>query len=322
MPSFTRHKLLKSLLIVVFSTTASHVVTASSHTAVSPESCATSHKDTSTAVTATNEDIRMATQLLSSMHAKYKEAQRTHTDTAALRRQTLLMIARELTGRPYVAHTLEVNDNERLVVNLRQLDCTTYVETVMALYLCIKDGKTTFDDYTSTLRDIRYRQGHVSYADRLHYFTSWIDDNTDMGLVTEISSQSPPFTATQTLHIDFMTTHTASYRMLHGNRQLINAITATERSLSGRKCRYIPKGNILNSSLLRNTIHDGDIIVIVTNKRGLDTSHIGFAVWHDDGLHLLNASQIHKRVVEEPMTLHDYMQRHPSQTGIRVVRIR
>ena len=71
---------------------------------------------------------------------------------------------------------------------------------------------------------------------------------------------------------------------------------------------------------MRNAIQDGDIIAITTKKKGLDTSHIGFAIWHLDGLHFINASQIHKKVVEEPMTLYDYMQKHPSQKGIRIVR--
>ena len=70
-------------------------------------------------------------------------------------------------------------------------------------------------------------------------------------------------------------------------------------------------------------IRDGDIIAITTSKAGLDVSHVGFAVWGKDGrLHLLNASSIHKKVILEPMTLYQYMQKHPSQTGIRVIRLR
>ena len=85
--------------------------------------------------------------------------------------------------------------------------------------------------------------------------------------------------------------------------------------------RYIPRVN-LNKG--RQTplglIKDGDILAIVTRKQGLDTSHIGFALWGKDGkLHLLNASQIHKKVVSEPMTLFEYMGKHPSQLGIRVI---
>jgi hypothetical protein len=79
---------------------------------------------------------------------------------------------------------------------------------------------------------------------------------------------------------------------------------------------------ITNSILCRNIIKDGDIIAIITSKPGLDTSHIGIAVWHNDGLHLLNASQIRKNVVEESMTLHDYMKKHPLQLGIRVIRVK
>ena len=46
-----------------------------------------------------------------------------------------------------MAHTLEVNDDERLVVNTRELDCTTLVETVTALTLCVYNKEYTFDAY-------------------------------------------------------------------------------------------------------------------------------------------------------------------------------
>ena len=36
---------------------------------------------------------------------------------------------------PYVAHTLEVNEEEKLVVNFDEVDCTTFVEYVLALAL-------------------------------------------------------------------------------------------------------------------------------------------------------------------------------------------
>src|SRR5512142_59189 len=39
-------------------------------------------------------------------------------------------------GTPYVAHTLEVPGPEHLVVNLQGLDCTTFVENVLALSRC------------------------------------------------------------------------------------------------------------------------------------------------------------------------------------------
>ena len=43
------------------------------------------------------------------------------------RTNLILYFARRLLGIPYVAHTLDQNKDEQLVINLRQLDCTTYV---------------------------------------------------------------------------------------------------------------------------------------------------------------------------------------------------
>ena len=250
-------------------------------------------------------------------------ASMTSTTKADLQRQRLLIyIARDFRGIPYVAKTLEDNNKETLVVNMRQLDCTTYVENVLAVYECVKNNKTTFADYKNYLRLIRYAGGKVSYTTRQHYFTEWIEENTKEGFVSEVKGQNPPFSAKQTLAIDFMSTHIDLYPMLKNNVEMRKPIAEMEHRLSGKTYRYIPKSKIKNTRLLRSTIHDGDIIAIITKKKGLDTSHIGIAVWHKDGLHLLNASQIHKKVVEEPMTLYQYMQKHPSQLGIRIVRIK
>ena len=238
--------------------------------------------------------------------------------------QTMLRIGRaiEKMNIPYVAHTLEPNDQERLIINLRELDCTTFVESAMALTLCVRSGRTTFDDYCRILQKIRYWQGRApQYIRRLHYFTSWIEDNTTMDLVRELQTPNPPFTAVQTVQAHYMTQHVDKYRMLTVNPQDVPMIREMEKRIEGKKYRYIPKQQLYNNRQLRNTIHDGDIIVIITNIKGLDTQHIGIAAWHADGLHLLNASSIHHRVIEEPMTLRQYLYKHPTMPGIRVVRI-
>lgn len=233
-----------------------------------------------------------------------------------------LHFARKFIGRPYVGHTLEVNDREQLVVNTRQLDCTTLVENVVALTLCAQQRKTTMADFRRQLTTLRYRQGVLDgYTSRLHYFSDWIDDKHDMGLINEVQQPNPPFTAVQTLNINYMSRHPNSYKALKAHPEMVSAIAQQEQELTGRRYRYIPKSEITNTQLLRRTIHDGDIIAITCNKPGLDIAHLGFAVWRADGLHLLNASQLHKRVVEEPMTLGTYLSKHPSHTGIRVVRL-
>ena len=240
----------------------------------------------------------------------------------ANRETTVLWFACQFLNIPYVAHTLEVNDDERLVVNTRQLDCTTFVETVTALKLCAQQGKRGFNDYLYILGQLRYRQGRMAgYTSRLHYFTDWIRDKVAMQLVTDIQQPNPPFAAIQTVNVNYMSTHPSAYKALKANATLIPEIRAQEQSLTGLKVRYIPKRLLRNNKLLRKAVKDGDILAITCNKKGLEIAHLGFAVWRNDGLHLLNASMIHKKVVEEPMTLYQYMQKHKTHTGIRVLRI-
>jgi hypothetical protein len=229
--------------------------------------------------------------------------------------------ARELKDIPYVGHTLEPFDKERLIINLRELDCTTMVENALALSLCVRDGLYSFEAFCHILQKIRYAQGdEPAYVRRLHYFTSWIEDNTSMGFCKEIQSPNPPFTAVQTIQVNYMTQHPDLYRMLKVNPGDIPGIREQEKAINGRQYRYIPQEQLTNTQLLRNTIHDGDIIAIITTIAGLDTQHIGIAVWHDDGLHLLNASSIHHKVVEEPMTLQQYLFQHKTMPGIRIIR--
>lgn len=232
----------------------------------------------------------------------------------------MIYFARQLCGLPYVGKTLEKNEDEKLVVNLRQLDCTTYVESVLALTMCAKQGKTSFKDYCRNLQQIRYKDGEVRYTNRLHYFTYWMNENVRKGIVKHVGGSPELFSATQTVNADYMTTHIDLYPMLLKRKDRIPQIRNMEKAITGNRYAYIPKSKLGDSKLLRNTIRNGDIIVILTSRKGLDTSHIGIAVWHADGLHLLNASSIHKKVVEEPKTFKQYMMEHKSHIGIRIVR--
>ena len=233
-----------------------------------------------------------------------------------------LFFARQFLDVPYVAHTLEINDEEQLVINTDELDCTTLVETVTALTLCAYRKEFTFLAYQQTLQAMRYRNGVIDrYPSRIHYFTDWIVENTKAGIVTEIQQPNPPFTQIQTVKVNYMSQHPQSYKALKAHPEYVTEIAQMEQRLTGQKFRFIPKSEVKDTPAMREAIHDGDIIAITCNKPGLDIAHLGFAVWRSDGLHLLNASQLHKKVVEEPMTLYQYLQKHPSHTGIRIIRI-
>ncbi len=233
----------------------------------------------------------------------------------------MLWFGKKFIGVPYVGGTLDRAEEEKLVINTSELDCTTFVEIVTALTRCMSgNGKRDFSDFCRQLQHVRYINGEIAYEKRQHYFTVWISDNAEEGIVTDIQN-NPPFTKVQHVSVNWMTTHQQSYKMLKNNAKRLQGIKALEEQISGKSYRYIPKEQIMDSRLFRNTIHNGDILVMITNKKGLDTTHIGIASWHQDGLHMLNASSIHKKVIDEPMLLRTYMMKHPSQIGIRVCRV-
>lgn len=237
--------------------------------------------------------------------------------------QDVLYFARKFLGKPYVAHTLELfPDDERLVLNTRELDCTTYVDIVVALTLCSRRGETTFRQFVHQLHMQRYWNGVCNgYPSRIHYFTDWMRDNSRLGFVAEIQSPNPPFTAVQTLKVNYMTTHPQSYVSLKRHPEYLPLIAEKERDLTGRKYRYIPTAQLADSRVLRNTVNDGDIIAITSLTPGLDIAHLGIAVWHDDGLHMIDASSRHKKVVEESITMQQYLRNRRNADGIRIVRL-
>ena len=235
-----------------------------------------------------------------------------------------LYFAKKLLGRPYVGQTLEINEEEQLVVNLRELDCTTLVETSAALALAEKNNERTFAGYCKALKQLRYRNGNISgYASRLHYFSQWIADNVAKGLVEDIGTSGGfPFTAKQELNLSFMTKNPQYYRQLKADEDLRKEIGKQEKSINGTIVNYIPK-NLLNLDKTKlSCIHDGDIIALVTSKDGLDISHVGIAIWKGNKLHLLNASSLKHKVVADSQSLYEYQRKWQTQLGIRVIRLR
>lgn len=234
----------------------------------------------------------------------------------------VLFFARRFLGRPYVAHTLEVAAPERLVVNLRELDCTTLVETVLALTLTKRQKSDKFTDFCQNLERLRYFGGRRNgYLSRLHYFTWWMHDNIDKGIMEEVTDPKY-FTSPIIVKNHYMSRHASAYKMLRTHPEWIDSIAALERRFNGPDRYFLPESRTALGRKALSTIQDGDLIAIVTTKDGLDYSHLGFAVWgKDDRLHLLNASSIYHRVVEDQNTLHRYLARQKSAIGIRLLRL-
>lgn len=226
-------------------------------------------------------------------------------------------IGKSFLGTDYVAHTLEQEGKEQLVINLTGLDCTTFLETTLALSRCIKSGKTSFDDYKKELTFIRYRDGIIDeYPSRLHYFSDWIYNNIKKGIVKDVSKN---FGGKEIkFSVDFMSTHPESYKHLKENPDFITLIKKQETEINKRSYFYIPKSKV---KAIENKIENGDLIAITSSVNGLDINHVGFAVRMENGrIHFMHAPMVGAKVEITSKPLDEYLSSIKKHTGIIILR--
>ncbi len=226
-------------------------------------------------------------------------------------------VGKRFLGTPYVGKTLEIGMEEELVINLHELDCTTFLENVVVMAGLWEEGRLNFEDFQNGISYLRYRQGRrQGYPSRLHYFSEWIRDNEEKGVLDNITARigGQPFDK----DINFMSTHRSAYQQL-AEEENFRAIKRVEEKLAQIPLTYIPKSEI---SAIEGRIKDGDIIALTTSIKGLDVVHVGFAFHQEGRLHFLHASTGSNEVEISPQPLATYMSKIKHQTGIMVARLR
>jgi hypothetical protein len=238
---------------------------------------------------------------------------------------TLVDIALKFIDKPYRGSTLEINDAERLVVNLNEFDCSTFVESVIALFLTFSPEKSdkneqNFELFKQNLTKIRYRDGKINgYLSRLHYASDWISNNQEKKILTDITGKVGGDKSEKlTFMIDYMSVHPESYPQLKANPDFVIQIKDVENRIHTKSFHYIPKSEIQS---VENKIEQGNIIFFVTSKSGLDVSHQGIACRKNNILTFIHASQKLKKVVVNPESLADYCMNIKSNKGIIICKI-
>ncbi len=224
----------------------------------------------------------------------------------------MVEIAKSFMNFPYVAKTLEQESDEKLVVNLREFDCTTLIESAMAIGYATINEKPSFNTYLETLQHIRYRQGTNSgYTSRLHYFTDWITDNIEKGFIADVTLQYGGIEYPNKLN--FMSTHTYAYEQLKNDSVLVEEMKILEKEISNRTYYYIPENKIAE---IEDKLKPGLIVAFTTYIEGLDVVHAGITYEQNGQIKLLHASTDEGAVVISDKTLSEYVKGNRLQTGI------
>lgn len=234
--------------------------------------------------------------------------------------ETVLSNGLKYVGTPYVAHTLDVDGPEELILNCDEVDCTTFVEYVLAESLCPKldNGDISEGVFADKLQQIRYRNGQIDgYTSRLHYITEWVNNAVQKGFLKDVTAVKSSMT--EKVALSYMSSHPQLYKQLANSEDNVAQMKAIEKALSGQVIHYLPKEQLPYNGLA--WIKNGDIIAITTNIPGLDVSHLGIAFYVEGKLTLLHASSKERKVVVSKKTLSQMLKDNDKSTGIRVLRI-
>lgn len=226
-------------------------------------------------------------------------------------------VGKTFLGVDYVAHSLETSGDEQLVLNLRGVDCTTFLENALVLSRCIKMNRISWEDYKAELTKVRYRDGIIDhYPSRLHYFSDWIFNNSGKGIVKDVTKEIGGTPVR--FNVNIMSRNPDKYKQLDGNGEYLKKILSQEKEISARDYYYIPKSQIKD---IESKIGNGYLIAITTNIEGADIAHVGIAVKMKDGrIHFMHAPLAGAKVQITEKPIDEYLAKNSKQTGIVVLK--
>lgn len=197
-------------------------------------------------------------------------------------------------------------------------DCQTYVETILALALA-----SSAADFENKLKNIRYRNGMVSFVNRNHFPNlDWIPNNHRNGYIKDITS-TIAYKKTRISHV--FINRQIWYQNLDVNRIYLRDAKEEARQQKLMELKkfnqsvenafaaidYVPINDLLkipNEQLLIK-IPTGSVVFLVVNDpkieksihTPLNISHMGFAIWKNHSIYLRHASLNARRTVDVPL---------------------
>jgi hypothetical protein len=172
----------------------------------------------------------------------------------------------------YVSNTLSNSQidtsKENLIVNFEALDCFTFIDTIKAL-----KQSHSFKSFKTELLATRYKDSHVGYHTRNHFFSDWLNNPTIENITCKIGNCKK------------------SIKYLNKNYKYLKEIPTVKREIA-----YIHPKNI-DISKLKN----GDYIGIYTNKPDLDVTHTGIIIKKNNKVYIRHASSKYKKVMDSEL---------------------
>lgn len=206
--------------------------------------------------------------------------------------ERIAFLSRLFLGAEYSDSTLRgsLETPEDLVINLSAMDCFTFLDYIEAMRL-----SRSFAGFVGHVKNVRYRQGEVSFRRRNHFFTDWREYNGEY--VEDVTAKIGEGHAVR-----------VQKRL---NEKADGANWVPGIAVVSRGIDYIPPP--LPEGFLAGLM-TGDYVGVFSAAAGLDVSHVGIVVVKN-GLILRHASSRRKMVVDEGLA--EYLSDKPGVTVLR-----
>lgn len=205
-------------------------------------------------------------------------------------------ISQGFIGVPYQGNTLVGAKNipEKFIINLGGVDCSTLSDYVLALVFA-----NDIKDFSEKLRFIRYELGKIDFANRNHFFSQWVKNNSNY--LSDIS--------------DNFTGSVCETKELNKKKEGDYWVDGIEPFI--QKICYVPRNIILDKSF-ESELKNGDIVGFHTSSIGLDVTHEGIISIKNNEVYLIHASSKYNKVIEEKLS--EYLKRNTWSNGLIIVR--
>lgn len=215
--------------------------------------------------------------------------------TGASKGELTDLLSGQFLGTPYGANMLvgSASQAEQLVIDLRRVDCFTFLDYVEAL-----TRSSDRNQFVANLIDTRYAGGQVDFTHRKHFFTDWAQ--VSKTVASDITGTLTGAAVTVGKHLNA--------KADGGN--YLPGLPVVDRNIT-----YIPSAAVTDQVI--GGLRTGDYVGAYTDQPGLDVTHTGIIVQTNSGTVFRNASSLaaNDQVVDTP--LREYLNTVP---GIVVLR--
>ena len=210
-----------------------------------------------------------------------------------------------------------------LRINVDTFTPLMFVNTAVALAKASqRQGYSDWRNMATALESIALRRGEdQGYPSIMYHTSDWIIDNTNRGNLREITEDYRGGVVDRTKSLDEMTRYRKNFAALADSADF-EKVRMTEMGFRTHRIPTLKKETIKKREIL-DDLQNGDIVILVPSRDGVDWWDIGIVEIKDGEPYLIHLSPAQHQVVEEKESLLKYM---PLMTkyfqGYRIVRLK